>query len=197
MVWNYNGIKGLCYKVSLNAHAKHYVNNFKNLTRKPYLLECCTGAVVSGVNNLRIALGLFALLGISVICGAQSNSMGSIEESNDSLISSSNSAISLNVHSTPDDVSEVDVVTFTYDVYNRGTSKLCSIVINNSLSGIVPLEPFDLESGENATLTAEYVITSEDRELLCLVNDVIATGHSCEDGTATATAGSRSVAIFG
>jgi hypothetical protein len=149
------------------------------------------------MNNLRIALGLFALLVVSVIGGAQSDPMGPIDESNDSVISSSNSAISLNVRSTPDDVSEGDVVTFTYDVYNRGTSKLCSIAINNSLSGVVPLEPFDLESGENATLTAEYVITSEDRELLCLVNDVSVTGHSCEDGTATAVAGSRSVVIFG
>jgi hypothetical protein len=140
---------------------------------------------VSGVNNLRIALGLFALLVVSVIGGAQSDPMGPIDESNDSVISSSNSAISLNVRSTPDDVSEGDVVTFTYDVCNRGTS-----------SGVVPLEPFDLESGENATLTAEYVITSEDRELLCLVNDVSVTGHSCEDGTATAVAGSRSVVIF-
>lgn len=148
------------------------------------------------MNNLRIALGLFVLLIFSVTGGAQPNPTGSIDEAGDLAINGSKSSISLNVRSTPDDVSEVDVVTFNYNVYNRGTSKLCSITINNSLSGVVPLEPFDLESGENATLTAEYFITSEDRQLLCLVNDVTASGHSCEDGTATAVAHSRSVVMF-
>ena len=146
---------------------------------------------MSGVGSLRTTLGLFALPIISVTGGAQSNPMNSIEEADNPEIIGSNSAISLFVSSAPDDVNEVDVVTFTYQVYNRGNSKLCSIDINNSPSGAVTLEPFDLESGENATHTAEYVITSEDRKLPVLVNGVSAIGHSCEDGTITAISGSR------
>jgi len=139
------------------------------------------------VNNLRIALGLFALLIFSGIGAAQSN-LGSVDEADDPTIGGSRSAISVEVYSTPDNASEVDAVMFTYNVYNLGTSKLCSITINNSLHGVDPLEPFELESGENATLTAEYDITSEDREFSFLLNDVSATGHSCEDGSATTTA---------
>lgn len=50
------------------------------------------------------------------------------------------------------------------------------------------LTTFDIEPGENATLTGEYHITPEDRESPFLVNEVNATGHSYKNGRATTTA---------
>jgi len=139
------------------------------------------------VNNIRIALALFALLVFSGTGAAESDPASSVDEAGKTAINCSSSAITLEVYPTPGIASGIDEVTFTYKVNNLGTTKLCSITINNSLS-VVPLDPFDLEPGENATLTAEYHITPEDRESPFLENEVDATGHSCKNGRATTTA---------
>ena len=53
------------------------------------------------------------------------------------------------------------------------------------LALLAPLDPFDLEPGANSTLTVEYYITAEDRELPYLVSEVKAAAHSCETGRVT------------
>lgn len=63
------------------------------------------------------------------------------------------------------------------------------MVINNSLSGVAPLDSFDLEPGENSTFTLEYHITAEDRESPYLVNDVTAEAHSCKTGQVVVVSG--------
>lgn len=143
---------------------------------------------MSGVNNLRIALKLCVLLSCFAAGAAQSNHMGLVEEADDEAINGTDSAISIKVSSTPNNAADVESITFTYDVYNCGTSELCNITINNSLSGMAPFDPFDLEPGENETLTAKYNIASEDRDHPFLVNKVRATGYSCETGQATTSA---------
>jgi len=143
---------------------------------------------VSGVNKFRIGLELFALLFVSGVGVAQSGPIGLVGEAGDMAIDSLNIAISLEVYPTPGNASGVDVVTFTYNVYNIGTAKLCNIAINNSLSGVALLDPFDLEPGKNSTLTVVYHITSQDRESSLLLNEVSATGYSCKNNLATTTA---------
>ena len=42
------------------------------------------------------------------------------------------------------------------------------------LALLAPLDPFDLEPGENSTFTVEYHITAEDHKSPYLVNDATA-----------------------
>ena len=101
---------------------------------------------------------------------------------------SSVTALALVVVPSPDYQIGSDHVVFVYEVRNTGTTKLCNVVINNSLSGMAPLDPFDLEPDGNSTLTLEYHITAEDRESPYLVNDATAKAHSCKTGQVTTTA---------
>lgn len=140
------------------------------------------------MSNLRV-LVISALL-ISAIAGmVQSSPEKLLDEAGDRLNGSS--AILLDVYVTPVEASEADFVTFTYNVINGGTVDLCNITINNSIPEVEFVEPFGLKPGENATRTAEYELTPEDRESPYLLNWVSATGFDCEDGrrTAAATAG--------
>ena len=142
------------------------------------------------MNNLRYALMISALFIFAMTCAAQSNSTESDEGSVDQL-NGSTSAISVIASVSPVEAMDVDFVTFTYDVVNEGTTDLCNITINNSIAGVEFVEPFDLKSGENATRTAGYELTAEDREQPYIFNHVTATGYDCEDGrqVTAATAG--------
>ncbi len=141
------------------------------------------------MSNLRSTLALSVIL-VSAICAVQSYPTESVEGASDQS-NGSISAISVIVYVTPVEAMDVDFVTFTYNVVNGGTAYLCNITINNSISGVEFVELFDLKPGENATRTAEYELTPEDRKLPYLSNWISATGYDCENGcrTAAATAG--------
>jgi hypothetical protein len=139
------------------------------------------------VNNIRIALTLFALLAFSGSWAAVSDIAGPVDGGR-TTTNPSNCAMALVISLSPGYEIGSDYVVFVYDVHNTGTSKLCNVVINSSLLGMAPLDPFDLEPDGNSTLTLEYHITAEDRESPYLVNEATAEAHSCETGQVTTTA---------
>lgn len=142
---------------------------------------------MSDVNKISISLSLLFLMIFSVAGGAgalPSDPLDKADESQINISVSSTYAIEVEVLATPDDAREVDLVTITYNVDNSGKERLCGITINNSLTGVTPVGPFDLEGGENVTLTAEYNIASQDRQLPYVIINVSATGYSCKNGRA-------------
>ena len=136
------------------------------------------------MNNVRIALAIFSLLAFSG-CWVAGFALAGSADGGRATADTSNSAMTLKVGLTSDYEIGSEYIGFAYDVHNIGTAKLCDIVINNSLTGMAPLDPFDLEPGENSTFTVEYHITAEDRESPYLVNEVMAAAHSCKTGQVT------------